>query len=369
MTSAVVPLPRSSEPPPRITVEPAPPDSARRHRVLALRVALAVSAAGVLFVLAPYWGWLVLAAWFAALARPGLERLATLAGGRRRGAAIMTIALSIALLVPISFVVVSLAVDAFELVRSLSGAQSGRAALEGLVSEAPGASEGEGETSSMLGSASLANLVREHSDRAFEMLAALAGSIVQALLGFMVLLSGAYSALVHGPTLFKWFEERTPASHATMKRLHAAFVETGRGLLIGSGLTGLVQAIIATGIYFALDVPRALVLGFLTLVSSVIPGVGTALIWVPVTAGLLLAGRTPQAILMAVLGTIFVSGIDSVIRPFFVRWGKLDLSPFIVMVSVFGGLAAVGPWGILLGPIVVRLALEVFRIARDEHVI
>jgi predicted PurR-regulated permease PerM len=82
-----------------------------------------------------------------------------------------------------------------------------------------------------------------------------------------------------------------------------------------------------------------------------------------------ITGHMPQAIALAALSTIFVAGIDNVIRPFFVLWGKLELSPFVVMVSVFGGLAAVGPWGMLLGPIIVRLALEVLRISREEHVL
>jgi len=130
-----------------------------------------------------------------------------------------------------------------------------------------------------------------------------------------------------------------------------------------------VQAVIATVLYFALDVPHALVLGFMTLLASVVPGVGTALVWVPVTAGLVLAGRMPQAFVMGVLGSTLVAGIDNVVRPFFVRWGRLELSPFVVMVSVFGGLAAIGPWGMLLGPIVVRLSLEVLRLCREEHVV
>ena len=389
----LLPQPEKISVPPSPTPEPNEPPvthAMQLNRVLALRIALGVSILAVCWVLAPYFGWLVLAAWFAALARPLLNRLSARAGGRHRAAAIITLGMLLVIIAPISFVVASLTVDAIDLVSAVTSADSGTEALEGLVSHHGGAPQ---EThvvahptaaivdataavdptavvaAPVVGMDSVVGVVRANSDRAFEMVVGAAGSLVQVLLGFMVLFSGAYMLLVHGPALFKWFEGLAPASNRSMERLRDAFVETGRGLLVGSGLTGLTQACIGTIIYFALGVPRAFVLGFLTLISSVIPGVGTALVWVPVSAGLYLTGHTTQAIIMAVLGTLFISAIDNVVRPFFVRWGKLELSPFIVMVSVFGGLAAAGPWGLLIGPIVLRVGLEVLRISRDEHVI
>ncbi|MFO0683955.1 MAG: AI-2E family transporter [Sandaracinus sp.] len=335
-----------------------------RRRIRALRIALGVSIAATLWVIAPYLGWLVLAAWFAALARPALERISDFCGGRRRAAALVTLALLVAVVAPIALVLGSLTIDAIGLVRTLGDAHSGDAALRDLVS---GGAEPEGTP--LVEMESVTGFLRSHSDQAAALAVSAAGSLVDALLGLMVLFGGAYTLLVHGPAMFKWLEGLAPASRANMIRVRDAFVETGRGLLIGSGLTGLTQAIMATIFYAVLGVPRPLVLGFLTLAASVIPGVGTALVWVPLTAGLLLTGRTTAGILLGVLCAIFVAGIDNVVRPYFVRWGKLQLSPFIVMVSVFGGLAALGPWGILFGPIVVRLGVEVLRIARDEHAI
>ncbi len=343
---------------------PSEPRVVDRRRVRALRIALGVSVAVTLWVIAPYLGWLALAAWFSALARPTLEKIAHVCGGRRRAAALVTLALLVAVVAPIALVLGSLTLDAIGLVRSLSDAQSGDAALRDLVS---GGAEPEGTP--IVEMESITGFLRSHSDQAVGFAIRAAGSLVDALLGLMVLFGGAYTLLVHGPAIFKWLEGLAPASHANMLRLRDAFVETGRGLLIGSGLTGLTQAIMATIFYAALDVPRPLVLGFLTLAASVIPGVGTALVWVPLTAGLLLTGRTSAGLLLGALCAVFVAGIDNVVRPYFVRWGKLQLSPFVVMVSVFGGLAAFGPWGILFGPVALRVGLEILKIARDERAI
>jgi predicted PurR-regulated permease PerM len=347
-------LPSPSEGPP--TISPS--------RAIALRITLAISALLVVWVLWPYWGWLVLAAWFAALARPMLDRISRFCGGRRRAAAIITIGLSIVIFVPIAAVLASLAEDAVELVGTLLSASSGSDALRDLAVQGD-----HGETTVLVRPEQVREFAQSHVDMALGLALSVTGTLLQGLFGLMVLFSGAYVMLVRGPALFDWLEGFAPASHRTMIRLRDAFIETGRGLLIGSGMTGLVQAMISTAIYLALGVPRALVLGFLTLVASLIPGVGTALVWVPLSIGLALAGRMPTALLLAVLGTVFVAAPDNFIRPFFVRWGKLALSPFVVMVSVFGGLAAMGPWGMLFGPIVIRLALEILRISREEQVV
>ena len=81
----------------------------------------------------------------------------------------------------------------------------------------------------------------------------------------------------------------SPVREQTSERLAAAFVETGRGLIVGAGLTSLLQASLATVLFAALGVPRAIV-GALTFVASIVPAVGTSVVWLPVAVGLGLRG-------------------------------------------------------------------------------
>jgi predicted PurR-regulated permease PerM len=103
------------------------------------------------------------------------------------------------------------------------------------------------------------------------------------------------------------------------------------------------------------------VLGLLTTAAALIPSVGTALVWVPVTAGLFLAGRDQAALVLLGVG-LFVSVVDNLVRPGLSRYGKLELSSFVVLVAMLGGVAAFGGFGLLLGPLFVRLAVEGFRL-------
>ena len=96
----------------------------------------------------------------------------------------------------------------------------------------------------------------------------------------------------------------------------------------------------ATIAYLALGVPRALVLGLLTCLTSIIPSVGTALVWVPVAIGLALAGKVVPAIIMGVVGVVVIASVDNILRPVFARFGKLELSTFVLLTSISEG----SPW-------------------------
>jgi predicted PurR-regulated permease PerM len=129
----------------------------------------------------------------------------------------------------------------------------------------------------------------------------------------------------------------------------------------------LIQSLVATAAYLILGVPSALALGMLTLLFSVVPAVGTAMVWAPVAAGLALTGRTGAAIALAIVGVAVISTVDNLVRPYLARRGKLRLPTWIVLVSMFGGVELIGGWGLLLGPLAMRLAEEALLIRASER--
>ena len=183
-------------------------------------------------------------------------------------------------------------------------------------------------------------LVREHGAEAARILGGLAGAASEALVGLFIFFYAVYVFLIDGPTYYRWLEEHAPIEATPTRRLVGAFHETGRGLFIGVALTGLAQGVVATIAYLALGVPRALVLGLLTCLTSIIPSVGTALVWVPVAIGLALAGKVVPAIIMGVVGVVVIASVDNILRPMFARFGKLELSTFVLLTSISEG----SPW-------------------------
>src|SRR6185436_10017871 len=85
-------------------------------------------------------------------------------------------------------------------------------------------------------------------------------------------------------------------------------------------------------------------------------------VWVPVTAGLALTGRTGAAIALGVVGVGLIGTVDNVARPYLARRGQLQLPTWVVLFAMFGGIELIGGWGLLLGPLALRLAKEALLI-------
>ncbi len=332
------------------------------RELLAIHLVALVSVfVAAIFVVAPFWPWIVLALWTSGLASGLGPQVIHVVRGRKRAAAAITLALVLAILVPLVLTIMPLTVDGVALVRRVLAAPDARRMLESFVSE--NASEAAPDVS-------LSGLTRffgTHGTRVWQIVRTVAGATTHAMSGAAVFVVTAYVRLAHGHELYAWVERHAPIDARHLARIASAFSETGRGLFIGAGGAALAQSSIATIAYAALGVPHAFVLGVLTFLAALIPGIGTGLVWVPVAAGLALTGRTSAAVVVCVVGLGLVGTIDNVLKPVLARYGRLDLPASVVFVSMLGGLLVVGAGGILLGPIVVRLAKELVVIAREER--
>jgi predicted PurR-regulated permease PerM len=333
-------------------------EAATFRLIVAVLVALAV------VTCVPLWAPVVMSAWVATMARPLLLRFSKALHGRERAAAVLTMFLVILMFVPIVGAALSLASGVIELASKVSQSKGGVPGA--LVAAVTGDESSVSLGDLMNAPAKILPLIQEHGAQALKIASGIAGAAAHTIIGLFIFFLGTYTFLVQGRDAYDWIEVHAPIPVHHTRRLRDAFHETGRGLFIGVGLTGLSQGVIATIAYLALGVPRALVLGMLTCIASLIPSVGTGLIWVPVAIGLALAGRTTPAIILALIGVFLISTIDNVMRPIFARYGKLALPTYALLISIFGGLTIFGPWGLVLGPLALRMAKEALILLRME---
>lgn len=332
------------------------PTTAMRWTTLALAAAAA-------YVCWPLWPALVLAAWTAALVRPLLSRFEQRLSGRRHAAAVLTMLLFLVVVLPIALVLLGVAAGVQELVEAISKSPSAKSALESIVA---GTAVTEWPVPSLPTSLAAAiDLLERHGAKGLAILKYLAGAASSGVIGLFIYLFGAYVFLVDGPRIWKWTQVHSPLLPGHLDRLRAAFQETGRGLLVGIGLTSATQGVVATLAYLALGIPRWWVLGAITGIASILPLVGSALVWGPVTIGLFLTGHTGKALILAAIGIGVIGTVDNFLRPVFARLGSLQMPMFLLFVSIFGGVAAFGAWGLILGPLVVRLLMEALDLRRE----
>jgi predicted PurR-regulated permease PerM len=313
----------------------------------------------VALTLLPFWPALVLALWTGAAVRHWMRPFRRLTGERHRAAAVLTVLTVLLLLGPLVALGLTIANDAQQLVAKAFASSEAQSLLRDLVSpgENPDGSSG----------LSIVELVRTHGSRAWVLLSSVSSAAITILLNVIAFTLTTYVVLADGPSLYAWCERHGPLQPRVLSRLSDAFLETGHGIIVGVLGAGLIQGAAAGVIFFVLDVPRPIVLGFLTVVGSLIPSLGSALVWAPVAAGLAIAGRTTSAIILVALGIGIIGTIDNVFRPVLSRRARLALPGFMVFLSMLGGILLIGTWGFIAGPLAVRLAKEMMLIASEKE--
>lgn len=326
---------------------------------------LAILCAAALVVIAPFGPWVVLALWLGLFAGRIHRPLTRFLRGRSSLAATVTVLILLAIVVPLGAVVISLVVDAIDLVQRLLASEQGKSVLEQLAGGGGSSGGGETQAHDFMSLQGITELLMAQGERAWGIVKQVAGAAAHVVIGLLILVSGIFAVLVEGKAWFEWIKVHAPCTPATVDRFANAFVETGRGMAWGVVGAGLIQSIVATITYLILGVPSALALGTLTLMFSVIPAIGTAIVWAPVAAGLAATGRTGAAIALAIVGIAVIGSVDNLARPYLAKRGNLQLPTYAVLIAMFGGVQLIGGWGLLLGPLVVRLAKEAIVIRSE----
>ena len=350
-------MPTPESPVPAPTPAASPPE----FRALAVLVALlgVLAVATVLRFLAP----VVVAAWFAGLTAGLRGRLVQRIGGRHRVAAMATAALVVIIVAPLVLLAVPLTAMGLQLARGL-----GRGTVPELVSRLTSSVSG-GHAPPATAGGLLRRLLQSGEallGGAASLMSETFATVSMVVAQLFLLAVCAYYFSAEGARILGVIERASPLAPAHFARLREEFMSVARAMLVGELLTAAVQGVVSGLIYLALDIPSALVLALFTAVVSLVPTVGSALVWVPVAIALGFAGRTRDALILAGLGVTVIATVDNVLRPFFSRLGAGKLHALLLFLGIFGGLEAFGGWGILLGPLVLALFVAAFRLYADE---
>jgi predicted PurR-regulated permease PerM len=272
----------------------------------------------------------------------------------------VTVLLVVVALAPLVTIGLSLFGAAVDLVHELQKTGGARDALQALLKTEPTLPKGGVDPQQAV------DFAQRHGGGALNAATMIFGAATSAAIGLFVFVYGFYTCLVDGRRCYEWLLDHSPLERSQTARYAAAYSETGRGLLLGVGGTALLQGAIATVGYVIIGVPQGLVLGLVTVLAALIPSIGTGLVWVPVTAGLFLAGRTTEAVAVLALGVV-MSVADNFARPVLSRYGHLDLHTFVVFCAMLGGIGVFGAWGLLAGPLFARMTVEALRLGRERR--
>ena len=146
---------------------------------------------------------------------------------------------------------------------------------------------------------------------------------------------------------------------AHRRLLAERFVAVVRATVKGGVLVGAAQGSVGGAIMAILGVPNALLLAVIMALSSLLPAVGTGLVWLPVSLYLFATAEPWQGVVMLLAGLLVIGSVDNVLRPILIG-RETKIPDFIVLLTTLGGLAAFGFNGLLIGPVAAGIFLSVW---------
>ena len=152
-----------------------------------------------------------------------------------------------------------------------------------------------------------------------------------------------------------------PLSDEDERRMLDRFVSVTRAMVKGTFLIGIVQGTLAGLAFWVVGIPSAVFWGTVMAVLSIVPGIGSALVWLPAAIYLLAVGQTVAGIGLILWCGLVVGTLDNLMRPWLV--GRDTRMPdLMILLGTLGGLAAFGMAGVLIGPIVAALFITVWEL-------
>jgi predicted PurR-regulated permease PerM len=146
------------------------------------------------------------------------------------------------------------------------------------------------------------------------------------------------------------------------RRLRDTIMANVLGVIVVAAVQGL---LVGVGFYLV-GLPSAVLWGVIAGVCSVIPVVGTAIIWLPAVIFLFASGAYAKGVMLTGWCAIIVGLSDNVVRPWIVG-GRAGMNGLVVFFALLGGMQAFGFIGIFLGPLVFAVTREVFVMIEEER--
>jgi predicted PurR-regulated permease PerM len=186
------------------------------------------------------------------------------------------------------------------------------------------------------------------------------------LLGLFIMTVAVYYFLADGPDMIQTLTKLSPLDEKYQQELIEQFTSLARTMVLANLAAAISQGMLAGIGFYLAGLESVYLLTVLATLMAMVPFLGTAIIWAPVCCWLyFLKGQTTAAIFLACYGVLVVSTADNFVKPMILH-GRTNLHPLLALLSVLGGVQALGPIGIFLGPMVVVLLQTLLNIFHAE---
>jgi predicted PurR-regulated permease PerM len=204
-------------------------------------------------------------------------------------------------------------------------------------------------------------LVGHISSFLIDRLRAVTVGTVNFLFMLFIMLYTMFFFLMDGDKLIDKMLYYLPLEDQDERRILDKFTSVSRATLKGTAVIGILQGALAGAAFAVVGIHSAVFWGTIMAVLSFIPGIGTALVWIPAAIILSASGHLAKGIGLGVFCAAVVGSIDNLLRPILVG-RDTQMHELMILFGTLGGIIMFGVVGIIIGPIVAALFVTVWEI-------
>lgn len=333
-------------------------------------VILIVISAAFALILLPFFTAILWAVISAILFAPVYDRLCVRMPTHRNSAAMLTLLLIVGVVIlPAALLTVALVGEATTVYARI---QSGDINLVHFIETLRGALPGWAtEALARLGIDNVAaarDMFGSDAAEAIRAVLSQALQVGQSLFGLLISLSVmlylCFFLLRDGKSIQDRVAAAIPLSADHLDRLVDRFVVVVRATIKGSIIVAILQGLIGGIVLWLLGIEAPLLWGVLMGAASLIPAVGTGLVWVPMALYLFVTGAIWQGLVLVFCGLFVIGMVDNILRPILVG-RETRIPDYIVLITTLGGLQFFGFHGIVIGPVIAAMFIAVWDIATE----
>lgn len=193
----------------------------------------------------------------------------------------------------------------------------------------------------------------------------LLGTVFSAAIAWVMFVIALYYFLADGYVLVESTQSLIPVHLDYQRQLIDKFQKVVRAVVLGTFLAAIGQGLMTAIALYIVGFEHFFILLILATITSMVPLMGSWIIWGPCAGWLMYQGHWGAAIFLTLFGTLVVGTMDNVIRTYILQ-SDAKLHPLLAFVSVLGGLQMMGLWGVFIGPIVASCLHALVQIFNAE---
>ncbi len=191
-------------------------------------------------------------------------------------------------------------------------------------------------------------------------------SISEIMLDLVVLLFCLFYFFKDGSALVKRFGQLSPLPSSYEDQLFYKIKDMVKAVVFGVFLTAILQGVVGGVGFMIAGISNPVFWATAIAFFSLVPVVGTAIIWIPASIILFILGDYYAGMFLFIWGSLVIGTVDNLARPYLIR-GNTRTYPLMMFLVVMGGVVTLGLKGVVIGPLVLIVLMSFVHIYEFEY--